>query len=70
MRDPSLTSFNDVAKVVLCCLDLIGLEEDFSIKGFEGIGDMTGLSFAHAAQMTPPTIKKLSILTQVFIYFT
>lgn len=66
LRDPATTTVDDMARGVLLIMDLLHEEDQaLGITGAELVADMNGLSFAHAAQMTPPMIKKMSTIMQV-----
>ncbi|KAK3865838.1 hypothetical protein Pcinc_028582 [Petrolisthes cinctipes] len=65
LRDPATSDMNDLARVILTTIDLV-LEEDelIGITGIEIVMDAGTLTMAHAVQMTPPLIKKVSTIIQ------
>lgn len=68
LRDPSTTSMDDMMKAVLMTLDLMQEEDEtLGILGFQLCLDASGLTFNHAAQMTPPILKKFSTILQVIL---
>lgn len=69
IRDPTSTSMDDMARNVLLTLDLL-LEEDetIGVSGMELVLDAKELTFQHAAQMTPLSMKKMATLIQVDVY--
>lgn len=68
LRDPNTTSMDDVVKAVLMTLDVMqDQDETLGILGFQLCLDASGLTFSHAAQMTPPVMKKFATILQVII---
>ncbi|KAK4297110.1 hypothetical protein Pmani_030445 [Petrolisthes manimaculis] len=65
LRDPATSDMNDLARVILTTIDLV-LEEDelIGITGIEIVMDAGTLTMAHAVQMTPPLIKRISTIIQ------
>ncbi|XP_066978640.1 alpha-tocopherol transfer protein-like isoform X4 [Macrobrachium rosenbergii] len=64
-RDPNTTGFDDMARAIFLLFDLL-LEEDETliIRGLDLVLDAGELNFQHAAQMSPPKVKMVSVLTQ------
>lgn len=70
LRDPNTTTMDDAMRVILMTLEVIqDQDETTGILGFQLVLDATGISFAHAAQITPSIMKKFSIILQVVIHF-
>ncbi|KAG0725935.1 Retinol-binding protein pinta [Chionoecetes opilio] len=65
LRDTDTSSMDEMIKVVLLLLDLMLEEEEtLGILGFQLLVDAGNMTFAHAAQMTPPMMKKILTLIQ------
>lgn len=66
LRNPSTTDMHDMARVMLTTIDIL-LDEDelIGIMGVELVLDAGTMTMAHAAQMTPPLIKRISTIVQV-----
>lgn len=60
---------NDAAKAMILIADLL-LEEDESvaITGVELVLDAGSMTFQHAAQLNPNTIKKATVVMQVCVF--
>lgn len=66
-RDPTSTTVDDLSKVIQLSLQIIQEEDEpLSITGTVLIIDVGGLTFQHAAQMTPPFVKKALTILQVW----
>lgn len=66
LRDPNTTSMDEAMRAVLMTLDVLQDEdESLGILGFQLLLDANGLTFSHAAQITPLIIKKFSTILQV-----
>ncbi|XP_069978324.1 alpha-tocopherol transfer protein-like isoform X2 [Penaeus vannamei] len=64
-RDPTSTTVDDLSKVIQLSLQIIQEEDEpLSITGTVLIIDVGGLTFQHAAQMTPPFVKKALTILQ------
>ncbi|CAH0554608.1 unnamed protein product [Brassicogethes aeneus] len=60
VHNPNIDTLDDVIKIGQMIMDVACMEyEKSSIYGIIGIFDMTGLSFAHARQLTPGIVKKV-----------
>lgn len=68
LRNPATSDMNDAAKAMILIADLL-LEEDESvaITGVELVLDAGSMTFQHAAQLNPNTIKKATVVMQVCV---
>lgn len=66
IRDPSVTTIDDMVRCIYSMLDVLFQEDEMiSVTGVNMVADMQGLSFSHVAQMTPAVIKKMTTVMQV-----
>ena len=66
LRDPNKSTMDDFARCIYTMVDVLQQEDELvTVAGSTVIVDVTGLSFAHAVQMTAPNIKKMLTIIQV-----